>query len=172
MVTPKKLALQAFWAVESAAARQLMLDQADERIRGRLTALLALEQRLTQAASILLAASAIAATLAANEQAAFLARVSAAGAGALFACGGVVAFHGMRARTLMMPGVSPAHWAQGEVGDFTEKGAQWRVFGLAQETLDGMDAEAGLRAAALNRGVGFGVAGGLLAAVAGILALL
>lgn len=90
----------------------------------------------------------------------------------LFVVGGVVAFHGIRAGVLAVPGADPAWWSQADdLSAFTEEDAQCWVVGHMQDAIVSLDQINSRRADALNLSLAYGAAAGGFILVAGAIAL-
>lgn len=168
--TPKERAIRTFWAADY-AVQETILEQAGVHIQARLQTATALEARVTSVAAFMLAGAAVAAQIAwsVKGQPAFLAGL----ASIAFAAGGIVAFAGVRAGNLAIPGPDPAWWgaSEKEVEGFSGVDAKAWVIGHMVDAIASLDDMATRRADALNYALGYGAGGSVLIALAGTIAM-
>ena len=167
--TPKEAALRTFWAANP-AVQKVIFDQGLTHMQARLQAALALEQRVSQVAALLFAAAAVAA------QTAWAVKgppaVTAGRATICFVVGALVAFHGVKAGELAIPGADPAWWSRAEnISSFTDKDAEYWAVGHMQDAIDSLDKMVIRRSGALNLSLRYGVAAGIFIAISGVIAM-
>jgi len=80
----------------------------------------------------------------------------------------MVCLYGMMAGDIVFQGVSPSWWKDADFLEETnpEKAGCWNA-GLLEQVIESYDDVARKRAAALNLGLKYGAAGGVLVAIAG-----
>lgn len=168
--TTRDETLKAIWEAPD-AVRPLMMAEAARHLAARQQAYHALDARVTQSALLLMAAGAVAATLAFGGEDHVVGRAWAAVAAFAFAVGGVVAMLGVQSGLGLFPGPMPGWWL--DVPNFhalKPKDADYALAGQMHEVMESLHRAAARRARCLNVGLGFGAAGAGAMAVAGLAA--
>ena len=167
----KEDAIATYWN-SCRAVQELMLAQAQAHAQSRLQMSAAMEQRVSAAATLLLAASAVAAQIAWQLKEGFVVGVAAIGA-VCFAVGGAIALRGVRAGWISMPGAEPRWWAesQEQVAAFTGPEAECWVIAHYFDTIATLREAGERRARALNLGLTYGAVGSCLLAFVAVLAI-
>jgi len=153
----------------SLPARKAILEQSDKQIQAVMALLVGLDQRLTQMASFMLAAAAVSAGFAYQvRDLAFLAGI----ASTAFAIAGAICFHGMSARSIILPGLRPSAWTNsGELSELSEEDVCYQIAGLNEDIISTLIEVKMQKAAAVNLSLRYGIAGGILMGFSGCLAL-
>lgn len=168
----KDVAMRIYWDA-SPAIRQVILDEARTNIRARQAAMIALEQRISQAGAALFAAAAFSATFAVTFREASFAFSALGGLATIaFTVGAMVSLLGVKAGDIIFPGSSISWWSNcAFLEDEQSDQAEYWVVGQLEQAIESYDKVARLRADHLNLGVKYGIAGGLFIAFAGFLAM-
>lgn len=168
----KDVAMKIHWDA-SPAIRQVLLTEARTNIQARQSAMIALEQRVSQAGAALFAAAAFAATFAVTFREASFAFSALGGLATIaFTVGAMVSLWGVKAGDIIFPGSSISWWSDCDfLADETNEQADYWVAGQLEQAIESYDKVARLRADHLNLGIKYGIAGGLLIAFSGFLAI-
>lgn len=153
----KDLAVEIVYGAEASVA-ELMLRQAEDRLKALQTAAHALDQRITAVAGFQFAAAAFVGGLAITGPLALFAGVGAVA----FVVGGIIAFRGIRSDPIHLPGIAPNWWeAARSIPSFELDVARGWAAGVMQTAITEVDDENCVRARHLNVSLRYAMAGAI-----------